>query len=159
MITINHDERNLKYCNLSFLKTQLKGRISSRSTYSYQTDKKIWITMMITPPATTLVKYICYRLRHKLSSVRLSKLNKVLEGKPEESMASKASKMITVMVTDPSWQSTNAVDWVISYFPPSVFSLRFWWVMVCEEQSLLLTVATQQCCLNIFLLYTMNPTT
>jgi len=52
-----------------------------------------------------------HRLRHKLSSVRLSKLNKapVLEGKPEESMASKIP-LITVTVTDPSGQCADAVD-------------------------------------------------
>ena len=51
------------------------------------------------------------RLRHKLSSVRLSKLNKapVVEGKAGSPKASKIP-LVTVTVTDPSGQCVNAVD-------------------------------------------------
>jgi len=80
-----------------------------------QTRSTVAVTYF--PPhssSSSLDTNIQNRLRHKLSSVRLSKLNKapVLEGKPEESMASKTSQipLITVTVTDPSGQCANAVD-------------------------------------------------
>jgi len=77
-----------------------------------QTRSTVAVTYF--PPhssSSSLDTNIQNRLRHKLSSVRLSKLNKapVLEGKPEESMASKIP-LITVTVTDPSGQCADAVD-------------------------------------------------
>ena len=76
--------------------------------------RQITIHKISPPPLPTNDTNLKNRLRHKLSSVRLSKLNKapVLEGKAEESMPSKASKvpLITVTVTDPSGQCVNAVD-------------------------------------------------
>ena len=65
------------------------------------------------------------RLRHKLSSVRLSKLNKapVVEGKTESPKASKIP-LVTVTVTDPSGQCVNAVDWVISEFSFTLSSVK-----------------------------------